>query len=162
MKEPEDSAPFKMISMRKIFRITLFIAAIAAAAWGCVGVYEDSSELALGWKSNVESISPQELNSIITAGEDVLVIDVREEGEYYEGNIPGSVNISKGVLEFSTGDAEFWAQQFMYPPEAGSKIVICSRNGDMGVLAAISLKKSGYKNVLNLEGGFESYKQLFN
>ena len=78
MKEPEDSAPFKMISMRKIFRITLFIAAIAAAAWGCVGVYEDSSELALGWKSNVESISPQELNSIITAGEDVLVIDVRE------------------------------------------------------------------------------------
>ena len=162
MKEQASSALFKLISMRRLIKQTLFFAAIAALLSGCVGVYEDASELAQGWGSKVEKITPQELNSLVNAGEDLLIIDIREEGEYYEGNIPGSVNISKGVLEFSIGDADFWAQQFMYPPEADSKIVICSSNGDMGVLAAISLKKSGYKNVLNLEGGFESYKQSFN
>ena len=153
---------FKLKSMRRIFKQTLFFAAVAAVLTGCVGVYEDASELAQGWGSKVEKITPAELNNLVTAGEDLLIIDVREEGEYFGENIPGSVNISKGVLEFSIGDADFWAQQFMYPPEAESKIVICSSNGDMGVLAALSLKKSGYKNVLNLEGGFESYKQSFN
>ncbi len=162
MKERADSVLFKLMSMRRIFKQILFFAAIVAVLSGCVGVYEDASELAKGWGSKVEKITPEELGNLVAAGEDLLIVDVREEGEYYEGNIPGSVNISKGVLEFRMGDADFWAQQFMYPPEADSKIVICSSNGDMGVLAAISLKKSGYKNVLNLEGGFESYKQSFN
>jgi len=148
--------------MRRLIKLSIFFIALAATISACRGVYEDGSELAKGWKSNVEHISPAALNSMITAGEEVLVIDVREEGEFYEGNIPGSVNISKGVLEFRIADADFWAQQFMYPPETGSTIVICSTNGDMGVMAAISLIKTGYKKVLNLDGGYESYKQSYN
>lgn len=148
--------------MRRLLKLSIFFIALTAALSGCMGVYEDGSELAKGWKSNVEHISPAALNTMITAGEEVLVIDVREEGEFYEGNIPGSVNISKGVLEFRIADADFWAQQFMYPPETGSTIVICSTNGDMGVMAAISLIKTGYKKVLNLDGGYESYKQSYN
>ncbi|PKP40843.1 MAG: hypothetical protein CVT93_10420 [Bacteroidetes bacterium HGW-Bacteroidetes-10] len=162
MKEQANSAHFKLHIMRGILKLSIFFATLVAVVAGCRGVYEDGSELAQGWKSNVEQISPAALNSMITAGEELLVIDVREEGEFYEGNIPGSVNISKGVLEFRIADADFWAQQFMYPPETGSTIVICSTNGDMGVMAAISLIKTGYKKVLNLEGGYESYKQSYN
>lgn len=148
--------------MRRLIKLSIFFIVLAATVTGCKGVYEDGAELAQGLKSNVEHISPAALNSMITAGEEVLVIDVREEGEFFEGSIPGSVNISKGVLEFRIADADFWAQQFMYPPETGSKIVICSTNGDMGVMAAISLIKTGYKKVLNLDGGYESYKQSYN
>ncbi len=148
--------------MKKVLKRTLFFVAVTVLLHGCIGVYEDASELAQGWGSAAEQITPQQLDSIAGTGEDILIIDIREEGEYYEGSIPGSVNISRGILEFSIAEEEFWAQQFMYPPEKDSIIIICSQNGEMGILAAISLKKLGYTNVLNLEGGFESYKQSFN
>jgi rhodanese-related sulfurtransferase len=148
--------------MKKVLKRTLFFVAVTVLLHGCIGVYEDASELAQGWGSAAEQITPQQLDSIAGKGEDILIIDIREEGEYYEGSIPGSVNISRGILEFSIAEEEFWAQQFMYPPEKDSIIIICSQNGEMGILAAISLKKLGYTNVLNLEGGFESYKQSFN
>lgn len=148
--------------MKKVLMRTLLFVAVSGLLYGCVGVYEDVSELAQGWGAVAEQITPGQLDSITGAGEDILIIDIREETEYYEGSIPGSVNISRGILEFSIAEEEFWAQQFMYPPEKDSRIIICSQNGEMGILAAISLKKSGYKNVLNLEGGFESYKQSFN
>jgi len=148
--------------MRRLIKLSIFIITLASAVSGCKGVYEDGSELAKGWSSKVDHITPAALDSMITAGGEVIVIDVREDGEFSEGNIPGSVNISKGVLEFRIADPDFWAQQYMYPPETGSTIVICSTNGDMGVMAAISLIKTGYKKVLNLEGGYESYKQSHN
>ncbi len=140
---------------KKIFIAILFVSIMALQ--GCTAVYEDASDMAAGWKSKVKQISVAGLRTMTDSGENIVIIDVREEGQYSEGNIPGSVNISRGVLEESIGNPEFWAEQYMYPPEKDSKIIICSQNGDMGILAAVSLAGIGYKSILNLEGGYESY-----
>lgn len=156
MKEQANSVHFKLINMNKIIKNTSIFLSLCFAV-SCTGIYEDGAEMAADKKSKVNSTSVDSLKKMIDNGEDLLVIDIRESSEFYTESIPGSVLISRGMLEFQIDDIDFWAQQYMYPPEKTGKIIICSKNGDLGVLSAISLTKMGYKNVSNLEGGYGAF-----
>jgi len=124
---------------------------------GCKGIYEDGSELSNDYKNQITSISVDDLKAKINNGEEFLLIDVRQPGEYYTENIPGSVLIPRGLLEFKISDEDFWMEQFMYPPEKNTEIVIYCKSEKRGILAARTLKELGYANVKNLEGGYDAY-----
>jgi rhodanese-related sulfurtransferase len=146
----------KTIIMKKtiLYFLGLSIAILLAS---CTGIYEDGSELAADLKSQVKSISVKELKGKIDKGEDFFLIDIRQEGEYYTENIPGSVLIPRGVLEFTIMDEEYWMEQYMYPPEKDSEIIIYCKSEKRGVLAAIVLAQLGFTNVKNLEGGYDAF-----
>lgn len=142
--------------MNKLIKFTT-IALFAGFLASCSGIYEDGAEMAADTKSKVKSTSVDSLKKMIENGEVFLVIDVRSSSEYLTENIPGSVNMSRGMLEFQIDNPDFWAQQYMYPPEKTGKIIICSKNGDLGILSVYSLMKLGYKNIFNLDGGYSAY-----
>lgn len=137
----------------KIFSIAL----VLGIASSCQGIYENSSEMASDCKKKTVQISVDDLKSKLEAGGDYYLIDIRQPSDYYTGNIPGSILLSRGVLEFKIDDAGFWAEQYIYPPEKESEIIIYSDNGDFGILAAQALNKLGYTRVFNLEGGYKAY-----
>ncbi len=148
--------------MKNKFRL-LMIAFLAVSVASCVGIYEDGSELAKANADKVTQISVAELNTILESEDaDYKLIDIREANEYLLGNIPGSANIPRGMLEFVINDEDYWMDNFYsYPPEKDTKIIIYCKSGMRGILAAVTLQKLGFTNVVNLEGGFMAFDPEF-
>lgn len=94
----------------------------------------------------VEQISAKKLSKI---KDKVVAIDVREPEEFASGYIP-----AKTVLTIPRGKLEFMAIEKI-AKEFGEdvKIVTYCLKGPRGSLAALHLKKLGFTNVSNLEGG---------
>ncbi len=133
----------------------LFIALLSTSS--CIGIYEDAVELAESYRPLVKEISVDELKAKTDSAANFLLIDVRQPSDYYTENIPGSVLLQRGVLEFKIADADFWMAQYMYPPEKDAEIIVYCSAGNNSVLAAIQLLQLGYKNVISLKGGYKAY-----
>jgi rhodanese-related sulfurtransferase len=137
-------------------KLSLLLIAVVLMA-SCRGIHEDAADMAACYKSEVTEITVEQLKQKVEKTEDFLLIDVRQPSDYYTANIPGSVTIPKGILEFKIGSEDFWMDQYMYPPEKDTEIVLYCNAGNNSILAAVALKSLGYKNVKSLEGGYKAF-----
>lgn len=142
--------------MRKLIYLTAVVLLISLST-SCKGIYENGSEMAADCKDQVNQLCVKSLQSKIEEGGDYYLIDVRQPSDYYTANIPGSVLLSRGILEFIISDIEFWSEQYIYPPEKDSEIIVYSENGDLGILAAKTLMQLGFTKVYNLDGGYKAF-----
>jgi rhodanese-related sulfurtransferase len=78
----------------------------------------------------------------------VVFLDVREPAEFSKGHIPGAVNIPRGLLEFSITNEV---------PVKSTRLVVYCKVGGRGALAGETLMKMGYKNLVNMKGGWEEW-----
>ena len=131
--------------------------AISIILFNCTGIYEDGAELAKDKVKNITEITVDDLKSKIENSEEFLLIDVRQLKESYTGQIDGSTLIPRGTIEFNISDEDFWMEQFMYPPEDTTEIIIYCKSGKRGILAVESLLQLGYKDVKNLHGGYQAF-----
>lgn len=81
----------------------------------------------------------------------LTVLDVRDSEEYAAGHIGGSLNISRGGLEFYVEEAL---------PDRAAPLLVVSRAGARALLAARTLQELGYRAVWALEGGLETWRSL--
>ena len=81
--------------------------------------------------------------------ETVILIDVRTPREFAEGHLPGAENINIYDEDFKDQFAKFNKQETIY--------VYC-RSGSRSAKAQHMLQAIGFTNVINLEGGFLSWK----
>lgn len=104
-------------------------------------------------KSCVTEITPDELKAKLDAKEDLLLVDVREFAEYEHGHIAGAHLVPRGIIE-AAADTSYPKH---YPPLSGARdqqiVVYCATSGRSAMAAAV-LQMMGFKNVLNLAGGF--------
>jgi sulfur-carrier protein adenylyltransferase/sulfurtransferase len=107
-------------------------------------------ELIAEARAAVPEEGPNDLQRRLAAGEPVTVIDVRDPDEYREGHIEPATNISRGFLEFRIGSAV---------TDSAVPIVLYCQTGLRSVLAAKALQDLGYRNVINLQGGFQKWAQ---
>lgn len=135
----------------------LSILALSMLMISCKGIYEDAAEMAADLRSEISTISVEELKQKVENTEDFLLIDIRQPSDFYTSNIPGSVMIQRGLLEFKIGDNNFWMDQYVYPPEKNTEIVVYCNSGNNSVLAAIALESLGYSNVKSLDGGYKAF-----
>ena len=72
-----------------------------------------------------------------------LLLDVREENEFKAGHVPGTINVSRGGLEFL-----IW-RPLGYPDtvDMNRKIYVQCASGVRATLAAKQLKDMGFTNV---------------
>jgi rhodanese-related sulfurtransferase len=95
--------------------------------------------------SEIKTITTDELNKKLKNGEDLLLVDVREEEEVEEGMIPGARHIKMGDIPESLDkfdkDKEY--------------IFIC-RSGNRSGNVAHYMKDQGFK-VVNMEGGMMNW-----
>ncbi|MDA3845168.1 MAG: rhodanese-like domain-containing protein [Vallitaleaceae bacterium] len=94
-------------------------------------------------KGIYQSISPEEANSKLAEGTEVLLIDVREQSEYDSGHIPGSILLPVGTIEQEV--------EAMIPSYDTPLIVYC-RSGNRSRTAADILLELGYTEVYDLGG----------
>ncbi len=128
----------------------------------CSNIYENGEELAADTKSYIEEITVDELNMKIENQEEFLLLDVRQPAEYQKSNIPGSILMPRGIVEFKINDDAFWEEEFLYIPLKEDLIIIYCKKGDRGILATKALTELGFTNVKNLSGGISSWDPDFN
>jgi rhodanese-related sulfurtransferase len=90
----------------------------------------------------METILPSELKQRLLNGEQLTIIDVREDEEVAAGMIPGAVHIPLGELP----------ERHEEIPQAGEIILVC-RSGNRSGKAFGYLESLGYKGLKNMTGG---------
>ncbi|MFM6983851.1 MAG: rhodanese-like domain-containing protein [Chitinophagaceae bacterium] len=95
-------------------------------------------------------INAQELKERIEKGEDLNIIDVREQYEYEEYNI-GAQLIPLGDLPSKVDDLDDWQNE---------EVIVHCKSGARSAAAKAFLVQNGFTNVRNLIGGILAYKAL--
>lgn len=140
-------------------RILLIVSAMAIL-WSCQKTesFSTADEMVELASKDLNTITVKELKTKIDSFEIFNLIDVREPSEHNHGYIPGSVNIPRGTLEFRIGSEEFWESTGFYYPEKTEEFIVYCKKGSRSVLAAETLKKLGYKNVVFVVGGWKKWE----
>jgi rhodanese-related sulfurtransferase len=114
-----------------------------------MAVNEAFLRLANAAKARIKEVTPTE--ALAKQAQGAIVIDVRDGEEVAEKpGLPGSVNISRGRLEVKIGDVL---------ADKDAPVVLYCAGGNRGVLAADSLQQMGYRNVFNVAGGLNAFKE---
>ncbi len=105
--------------------------------------------------AQIETVSVGDL-AYIEEEPDVIIVDVRDLFERKnEGEIPGSIHASRGMLEFHA-DPESPAYLDGFKLE--NRIILYCGTGGRSALAAKTLMDMGYSDVASLAGGFAAWK----
>jgi len=101
-------------------------------------------------KSQITEIAADDLRRMQQSGEDFTLIDVREREEQAKGTIPGAIKLPRGILEVNIDQIT---------ADKDRKLVLYCGGGSRSALAALSLKKMGFRNVLSLAGGYRNWRE---
>ena len=110
-----------------------------------------------GFLALVEEVKPRirecgiaEVRARLQAGERFAFVDVREDDEFAVDHARGARHIGRGVLE---RDIEALI------PDKGAPIVLYCGGGFRSALAAESLQKMGYTQVVSMDGGMRAWRE---
>ena len=110
----------------------------------------------------ITEIMPWDLSEMLDEKTDILLLDVREPSEFEQMHIPNSLNVPRGILEAA---AEFGYDE-TEPDLANAReqeIVAVCRSGRRSCLAAYTLQRLGFRQVVSLKTGlrgWNDYDQL--
>jgi rhodanese-related sulfurtransferase len=93
--------------------------------------------------------APQELVQRQSAGESVLVIDVRSPEEFAAGHVPGAVNLPHDAITGNEPVLKDWKQK---------PVVIYCRSGRRASTAAGVLEKQGFTKLEHLAGDMPGWQ----
>ena len=118
---------------------------------------KSSKELVDEANESINVMSPEQVKKAYDKDE-VTLIDVRDIRELWkEGTIKNSIHIPRGMLEFWLDPQSSYYQEKKMG-EAKNLVLFCAL-GFRSALATKSLKEMGFKNVSNVNGGFDSLKK---
>lgn len=101
-------------------------------------------------KTRVRETTVDEVHARLARGEQLTVIDVREESEFARDHLPGAIHLGKGIIE---RDIE---QRY---PDTSSELILYCGGGFRSALAADNLQKMGYTHVISMDGGIREWRQ---
>ncbi|GAC1629836.1 MAG: rhodanese-like domain-containing protein [Nevskia sp.] len=102
-------------------------------------------------RTRVREIPAREMPALLAARPGLRLIDTREESEYAAGHVKGAEWIGKGVIERDI--------EVRHPDPAEPLYLYCG-GGYRSALAADNLQKMGYTNVVSIDGGWRTLKDL--
>ena len=92
---------------------------------------------------------PAELKHMMDDHENIQIIDVRDYDDYADGHIPEAINLPKGT----------WKTTSSLDKNKVNIVYCYSEDCHLAAAAAFEFAKQGF-SVMELEGGFESWKTL--
>jgi rhodanese-related sulfurtransferase len=96
------------------------------------------------------SLTPEDLRALITDGRAPVILDVRSEGEFADGHVPGAVNIPFQQVGARITDV---------PARPDEPIVVYCGHGPRAWIAARALRAHGFSNVSSLKGHWAAWKR---
>src|SRR3954467_10976455 len=102
-------------------------------------------------RSSVEEVDPSEVNRIVSNGNGIVLLDVRESDEWDAGHIPGAKHVARGYLESRV--------EGIVGSDRSQRVIIYCASGQRSALAANTLKELlGYEDVASMNGGITLWK----
>ena len=101
-------------------------------------------------KTRVRECNVQEVKARLDGGEQLHLIDVREQSEFAAGRLPTATHLSKGVIERDV-EAAF--------PDTSTELILYCGGGYRSALAADNLQQMGYTNVISMDGGWRGWRE---
>lgn len=95
----------------------------------------------------VAEISAEEVRSRLEAKRPLVILDVREPGEFANGHIPGARLIPLGQIQARLGELD-----------PNRELIVVCRSGRRSAQAALSLARQGFSRVLNMTGGMLAWR----
>lgn len=105
--------------------------------------------LTIGRAPATTSIPPAELLERIDRGDALHILDVRSEGEFAAGHVPGAVNIPFTKVRTSMDKV---------PGAAGDEIILYCGHGPRAHLAATALRRGGRTRIVYLRGHWAGWQ----
>ena len=103
----------------------------------------------------IETVSVQDLAYHLDEADTVLV-DVRDGTERSrDGEIPGSIHVSRGMLEFHADPESPVHNPALNPAR---RVILYCGTGGRSALAAKTLVDMGFEDVASLAGGFAAWR----
>ena len=99
-------------------------------------------------KNRINETDVYKVKQWIDEGLSFILIDVREESEWMQGHLPGAVYMGKGIIERDI--------EIRYPDKNTLLVLYCG-GGFRSALAADSLQKMGYRNIMSMDGGISAW-----
>jgi rhodanese-related sulfurtransferase len=99
-------------------------------------------------KASVQKVSAADVKTMIDKKDKVIYLDVRDAGEFAAGHLPGSMNISRGTLEFNV---------FNKIQDQNAKIIVYCKTAGRSALATKTMNDLGYKNAVLMDAQFEDW-----
>jgi rhodanese-related sulfurtransferase len=99
-------------------------------------------------KQQITEVSIDEGNAMLG---NVVILDVREPGEFAMGHIPGAINLPRGLVEFKINDHPILKDQ------QDDEILVYCQVGGRSALAAETMLKLGYQKPRSLAGGYKAW-----
>ncbi|MGD0436258.1 MAG: rhodanese-like domain-containing protein [Bryobacteraceae bacterium] len=99
-------------------------------------------------KSRIREIDIAEYQRMVASKQPLVLVDVREDGEWAAGHAAGAIHLGKGIIE---RDIEAQVQN------KDATLVLYCGGGYRSALASDALRKMGYNNALSLDGGWRAY-----
>ena len=119
---------------------------------------KSSQKLVQEANENIETLSANEVKSLVEKDE-ITLIDVRDIRELWkEGTIENSKHIPRGMLEFWLDPNSSYYQENKIKDL--KKMVLFCALGFRSALATKALVDMGFKNVANASGGFDALKNV--
>ena len=115
-------------------RIVPLLFSLLLMLTGCGGGAGDGS---------YQQITQEEAKEMMDTQE-VIILDVREQDEYDNGHIPGSVLLPVGIIDEETAAAVI--------PEKDSTVLVYCRSGNRSKTASSTLAELGYTNIYEFGG----------
>jgi len=95
-------------------------------------------------------IQPTEVSDLRQQGEDFLLLDVRQPGEFETASIQGAVLIPLGELGERLSELE---------PYRDRRIVVHCHHGVRSMRAVLGLRQNGFNKAQSLAGGIDLWSQ---
>ena len=107
----------------------------------------------------VSQMMPWDLEERLEAGEDLLLLDIREPNEFEVAHIKGSINVPRGILE-SACEWDYDETEPRLVKARDDDVVVICRSGHRSVLAAHRMKTLGYRNPISLTTGVRGWNEF--
>lgn len=101
-------------------------------------------------RKRIRETSVDDVQARLDRGEKFLLIDVREESEFSKDHLPGAIHLGKGIIERDIEERV---------PDRNSPMILYCGGGYRSALAAESLQKMEYKNVISMDGGIRVWRE---
>ncbi|MDD4615863.1 MAG: rhodanese-like domain-containing protein [Alphaproteobacteria bacterium] len=112
----------------------------------CIGIFSMAGSPRAGAQNVEASVNTQDIGAAVSEKKPVFFLDVRQPNEYAEGHIDNAVLIPLGDLE----------RRYVELPKDKEIVVYC-HSGGRSAMAVQLLRQKGFKNLVNLEGGYSAW-----
>jgi rhodanese-related sulfurtransferase len=94
-------------------------------------------------------ISPELVSEMVEAGENLILLDVREDWEWEKAHLEGAIHIPFSELDRRTEELD-----------SQSEIIVYCHHGDRSIDGCLLLWERGFRKIRSLTGGIEAWSEL--